>query len=290
MLLETSEGKATKSLIPRCEGLPFRDDNGGDGGATDRQGEKSDIQEIYTRIFDGWVKPLPEHVAAKVRLRKERIARMIATETYLASMGVLLNPPSPPPPPLEIQIGEESQQDVPMSSQSPTLEQEADISSTNANTATTKSPSDLLTSLRKYTDVVNVSRNPPEGLTRVLEQWELGEAPEDFEWTEEGDVKKGKSRAGSRRSGARYKKRGGATDDRHGISMSQGGFGGSQPARFAVSVRGAMQPTQVGAVASSQSAVGTGSQETGTGVAMSQVERGKFGGRKPVKKKRKQGF
>ena len=177
----------------------------------------------------------------------------------------------------------------------------------NTNTRRTGA---VLSTVQKYTPHTNQLPPPTlsSSLSRILDQWPIGEDPDDFEYEADGapapkKVHSKLSRSRSRgKKGREGKESGGDGDAGQRVSM----FSGSQPAMFAV--RAATQPTTPsrelggrGGEWASQTPMALGkrmqdpeknSTTGGLGASMSQVERGKFGGRKgpQVKKKRKQGF
>lgn len=285
----------TKYLIPRCERFPFRSE--ADDAPPTQNPEPQitaaadDIQALYQRLFSGWVAPLPPHIPTKVRLRRERLARMIATETYLSGRGILHHHQEPTTP----GSGESSTPSLPPS---PTPNQPETL------------PTTFL--LHKYTPLLNVLPKPslPSSMTRILEQWDIGEDPDDFEYTADGAPTRRKHHTKSKKHQKAQKGTGGGAGG--GISLSQGlTFGGSQPAQFALSASATQPSTPSGSGAggwggarpmtpartpgrtqspSEKEKRGGGAGGVGMAVSMSQVERGRFGGRKPVKKKRKQGF
>ncbi|KAG0643191.1 RNA polymerase I-specific transcription initiation factor RRN6-like protein [Tuber brumale] len=57
------------------------------------------VQETYDSLKDIYLTPLPKVTNPKVLLRREKLIRALALETYLASIGVHLLPQEPPPPP-----------------------------------------------------------------------------------------------------------------------------------------------------------------------------------------------
>jgi len=281
LLTETNDSKefeGTGNLIPISEGFPFREDDRAD----------IDISSLYNHLFASYVAPLPPETPTRTRLHRERLARMTATELYLASHGILTTPnPTANPGPTTTTTPE------------PTPIPDAQ-----------EEPPPLFTTLQKYTPLTNHPPPPtlPSSLSSILDQWSIGEGPEDFEYEADGAPTPKKAHVESSRSRSRGSKKrgnkesGGEGDPGQRVSM----FSGSQPVMFAVSA--ATQPTTLshglgrsGGWRASQTPMTPGkrtqspeknSTAGGVGVSMSQVERGKFGGRKgpPVKKKRKQGF
>ncbi|KAF8469012.1 RNA polymerase I-specific transcription initiation factor RRN6-like protein [Kalaharituber pfeilii] len=286
VLTSNSDIESSSSLIPPSERYPFGGEDQLDDSNADQQ--ELSIRKLYDRILEGWVKPLPLEVGSKVRLRRERLARMIATEVYLASKGIILMPKAnnavTQPP---------SQSTNPEGPVTP----KPTVVGHDSPSATV--PQDMLKGLRKYTYVINAAKNPTSMMSRILDQWELGEDPNNFEYGAEGQIT-----AKRRHRVPKYKKHRGGPSEMNGLSLSPGSFKGQQPVQFAVSsassqiARPLAQPTQVMTGPSTQVQM-RGSQAVmaspgkksndGSRISMSQVERGKYGGRN-VKKKRKQGF
>lgn len=289
--------KDIKLLVPKFEGFPFYSDGAlwQDGA---QGGEDGNVQSIYQRLFDGWVAPLPSCVPNKVRLRRERLCRMIATEMWLANRGVLLN----------------FDEINPLSQHATLPENGHDISSTQTPSSLPPPsiqppPSqDFITELRQYTPVNNAIQvsSAPSSISRIIDQWVVGEDPGDFEYNAEGQSTTRKSKI--------YRSRHGKppaslpAEDFHGtVSAVQWAsiLSTSQPmmlssGRIRVKserdVEGNMEELEWEDY--NEKGKGRGKEKTkgnGTGV-MSQVERGRFGGRlgprlaKPVKKKRRLGF
>lgn len=207
------------------------------------------ILPLYNKLLETWVTPLPEHTPGNARLRRERLCRMLATETWLSSIGLHLEP---------------STQDLP-----PVPDSQIDQ---------TLLPSEPLLRIRTYANV-GTRIALPEGLQGVLDRWEVGEDPWDYEYVPDeqsgGARKKMKKRGNSNR-----RKRGNeaGTARRSDVESWQNQIA-SQPPAIVVS----SQPPPRGP--------GVGVSQT-EGAAMSQVERGRNGGRPGLaaRKKRKTGF
>ena len=291
LLSETNGSKEFENmgnLIPISEGFPFHEEGaregeeGEDGGRAD-----IDIPSLYNHLFTSYVAPLPPEVPTRVRLHRERLARMIATELYLASHGILTTP-------------------NPTTNPSPTT---TTPDPTPTTTDAQEQPPPLFTTLQKYTPLTNHPPTSalPSSLSRILDQWPLGEDPEDFEYEADGAPTPKRAHSKLARSRFRGKKKRGEKEScgEGDLGRMVSVFSSSQPVMFAVSA--ATQPTTPsrglagsGWGGASQAPMTPGRTQSpeknptagAVGPSMSQVERGKFGGRKgpPVKKKRKQGF
>ncbi|RPB12823.1 hypothetical protein P167DRAFT_564954, partial [Morchella conica CCBAS932] len=54
------------------------------------------IEQTYTHILHSFVTPLPAHTPPRARLRRERLSRALATDLFLATLGVNLQPQPQP--------------------------------------------------------------------------------------------------------------------------------------------------------------------------------------------------
>ncbi|KAF8418512.1 RNA polymerase I-specific transcription-initiation factor-domain-containing protein [Tirmania nivea] len=291
LLSETNVNKdieVTRNLIPISEGFPFRAERvREDGEEEDDDKADNDILSLYNHLFTSYVAPLPPEVPTRVRLHRERLARMIATELYLASHGTLTT--------LNLTINPGPTTTTP--EQTPTLTPDVQ-----------EQPPPLFATLKKYTSLTNhpPPSTLPSSLSRILGQWPIGEDPEDFEYEANGaptpqkartKLSRSRSRGEKGMAGAGWEGKESGCEGDAGRRVSM--FSGSRPVMFAVSA--ATQPTTpsrglygVGGGGVPQTPITpearTQSPEK-MGGSMSQVERGKFGGRKrPPKKRRKQGF
>lgn len=221
------------------------------------------VLPLYNKLLATWVQPLPENTPGKVRLRREQLCRMLATEMWLSSIGLHLEPspedlpPVPPEPPA-----------APIDSVEPVV----------------VPPESLPEPLQRIRTYANVSTRItlPEGLQGVLDKWEVGEDPWEYEYApDEASAVRKKKRSHRRKSSAR---RGDAVrGDVESWSLQQSQMS-SQPPAIAIS----SQPAQR---AAGKAASQVGSSQGGLEVeVMSQVERGKHGGRVAARKKRKTGF
>lgn len=251
-----------KSLIPASadEFFPTHADSEDPVALIEHQPVRISILPLYNKLLQTWVHPLPETTPGKIRLRRERLCRMLATEMWLSSIGLHLepSPESLPPPPKPLPTAEK-------------IENEAE------------SPPEFLPEpLQRIRTYANVSTRItlPERLQSTLDKWEVGEDPWEYEYTpDETGVKKKKRNHHRRRSSAK-KGDGGKRGDVENWSLQVA----SQPPTIAVS---SQPPLKVKGQKVDHSQVGSSQVEV---VVMSQVERGKHGGRVAARKKRKTGF
>lgn len=217
--------------------LPAAADDDFPATTTDTDPPSINIEQTYTQILTSWVTPLPEHTPPRVRLRRERLSRALATDLFLSSVGVNLQPqPQTAPPEPEHLLG-----------------------------------------IRTY---ANVSARValPEGMAGVLGRWVVGEDPDEVEYVPDEEDGAARERRRRRKRLQRKGREGG--DDVGRLrgeveSWSLGAGAGSQPPAVVVAA------TQGGSSQVVSSQVGV----------MSQVERGRHGGRQPVgRKKRRTGF
>lgn len=206
------------------------------------------VQVLYENLVRTRVTPLPETVPGRVRLRRERLCRLVATEVYLASVGVNVKPTpeqlAPPPLP-------------PTSTANP-----------KDGNGSTDEP---LQRIRAYAHI-QTRINLPQELASVLASWKVGEDPDEFEFfvdPEEGVPRYRRDRRKARRERLRQLATSTDIGGAAGVFVGDPGGGGGGPA------------------ASTQ--LQSQNQFQGDfAVVMSQVERGRYGGRK--QKKRKTGF
>lgn len=209
------------------------------------------ILPLYKKLLETWVAPLPEHTPGNARLRRERLCRMLATEAWLSSIGLHLEP---------------STQDLP-----PVSDPQAD------QTLPLLLPEPLLR-IRTYANV-NARIALPEGLHGVLDRWEVGEDPWEYEYVPDEQSGSGarKKKTKKRGSSSTRRKRSDETNSarRSDVESWQNQIASQPPA---IVVSGGGGP-------------GAGSSQA-EGAVMSQVERGRNGGRPGLaaRKKRKTGF
>jgi hypothetical protein len=227
---------------------------------------KLSIQTFYGSLVDTRISPLSDSIPLRVRLHRERLSRLIATEILLSSIGISVKP-SP-------------EQLLPPASQLfPPLNQPADFEP--------KKIVEPLGRIRAYAHV-QTPIQLQEGLASILDSWKIGENPDEFEAFV--DPEEGVPRYRRDRQRARKEK-----EKRRTSGMVPGGLADMLASSQAVApmvledapATQGWGASQLGGWASQ---VAGSSQGFGfSQMPMSQVERGKHGGRKP-KKKRKLGF
>jgi hypothetical protein len=227
------------------------------------------IDSLYNSLFNSRGVPLPESVPNRVRLRRERLARLIAVEVFLASTGVNLKPSekqlAPPKAALPTSLSLSIPTPPPGSSQDPFSSQRSNISWPEL-----EQKNEPLQRIRAYAHVqTRISLS--EGLDRVLDSWKIGEDPEEFEFFV--DPEEGVPRYRRDRKKIRRDKR------QNGIR----GYGGADIPK----VTGSQPPPLGMGIMSSQAAPQSSQINQSQTQVMSQVERGKHGGRK---QKRRTGF
>ncbi|KAF8252355.1 hypothetical protein K440DRAFT_633635 [Wilcoxina mikolae CBS 423.85] len=211
-------------------------------------------QTLYENLINTRVTSLPEPIPGRVRLRRERLSRLIATEVLLASIGVNVKPTT-------------EQLTPPQTSQFAPITPPPDST-------------EPLQRIRAYAHV-QTRTQLPEDLVHVLDSWKVGEDPLEFEFFV--DPEEGVPRYRRDRRKVRKEKQQRLGEMNRAISGDglAGGFGGSQPPML---MGDGLMSSQQQQQQMSQSQ----SQSQGGGMTMSQVEKGKHGGRK--QKKRKTGF
>ncbi|KAL7270512.1 hypothetical protein RUND412_006778 [Rhizina undulata] len=236
-----------------------------------------ELEELYNSLLQIYIHPLPSNVPGKIRLRRERICRIMATEIYLASQGLSLKPH-----PSQIESL------IPLTPPRPSLFPKPLTDSQGQEQISRK---ESIVKLRTYAHVQN-RITLPERFQSVLDTWDVGADPAEYEYVSpDATASDSTRRRRVRKQKGKEKEIGkGKGVDRSGVGDGLSAFGGSQPPRLQVAgeVQQAASQVYVGMVGSSQVPGGEGSQ--GLGVIMSQVERGKFGSRPQVKKKRRTGF
>ncbi|KAA8893934.1 RNA polymerase I-specific transcription initiation factor RRN6-like protein [Sphaerosporella brunnea] len=258
----------THSLLPKCMYGSLLATRSGSTGVS--------IHAIYDELIKTRVAPLPASAPVRIRLQRERLSRHIATELYLASIGISVKPsPEQLEPPasqlLPITPSRKAQQ-FPLQE-----EENGGGFPGSSNNSGNKEP---LQRIRAYAPI-QTRIALPEGIGRVLDSWRIGEDPSEFEFfldSEEGVPRYRKDRR-------KIRKKKELLERLNGPSIAPIGDGipdifGSQP----LVLDEGHPSTQI---FPSQSQGGSQSQGP-QGITMSQVEKGKHGGRK--QKKRKTGF
>lgn len=245
-----------KSLIPSSGDNEFLAGRPGAAGVSERVPVQISILPLYNKLLETWVHPLPENTPGGARLRRERLCRMLATEIWLSSIGVHLEPSPQSLPPAPI-----------MPPPVDTLE---------------PPPECLPEPLQRIRTYANVSTRVtlPEGLQSILDKWEIGGDPRDYEHVPDDQQVMSKKRKSHRR------KRGAVAARRGDVESWQSQVESHPPALVVNS-----QPPLKGSAARGSSQRGPSSSQVEV-VVMSQVERGRHGGR-PVavrRKKRRTGF
>ncbi|KAG0125672.1 RNA polymerase I-specific transcription initiation factor RRN6-like protein [Tuber indicum] len=152
-------------------------------------------QETYDSLKDIYLTPLPNGTNPKILLRREKLIRALALETYLASIGVHLLPQEPPLPPTA----------APGEGQSTPIKESIE-------------------KIRTYANVDSLVTLPP-GMKNVLDAWTLGQDP----W--EPGAGLGVAGAGSEGSSSRRRRRRKSFVETaaKATAVKVVGVGGSQP-------------------------------------------------------------
>lgn len=271
------------------------------------------LSSTYEQLVAKWISPLSPQIPGWVRLAKVDIARRVAADLVLSGQAMRVH-----------DISEEETQDEQVATQpateswdlpvrpsdhsSPMKAKHASQASALPTPSPTGTPSVTTTSahstslaapeLHRLGRFTSFSKPAPavlpRGLRNVLSHWEIGEDLQDYEWMsrskrlamkdEEADEEMNeRDRLRSLRRAERHLRR-----QRKEVAASQAQqlatsqvteiFTGSQPPAM-------KSETQPGALAGSSQTQGPSQK-----VVASQVVPGRFGGRPPAKKKRKQGF
>jgi hypothetical protein len=256
----------THSLLPKCMYGPLLAAPSGPAGIS--------IPALYNNLINTRVASLPINIPARVRLQRERLSRLIATELYLSSIGISVKP-------LPEQLVPPASQLVPIpppseASQKPPSQDGFDWPG-NSSKNTENEP---LQRIRAYAPIQRRVALP-DGIGRVLESWKIGEDPSEFEFFV--DPEEGVPRYRNDRKKIRKQKQLLEQISRGPVALAGDGipgvFGGSQPPSLAKGRAG----TQASHIQSQGQ-----NQNRDQRITMTQIEKGKHGGRK--QKKRKTGF
>ncbi|KAK0846965.1 hypothetical protein LTS02_014663 [Friedmanniomyces endolithicus] len=278
------------------------------------------LTDLYDDMVGKWITPLSVGIPEAVRLAKEHLVRQAAIEVALASrvLGTQASESDIQPATqqsqqtqnLPVRAGPSSIQQPGASSQAtsqlpalPTPSPSATPSVTTTASYSTTSVAPELTRLIRYT-TFSISTAPstlPRSLANVLAHWLPGSDPAAYDWRNtsrhlgEQDVEADEQmteaeRARAQRRAARHLRR----QRREAVASEAATMAGSQALEIVrvgqplglQGMRGESQREVGGREGSSQ---GLGAGDGGTGAA-SQVVPGRFGGRPPARKKRKQGF
>lgn len=124
------------------------------------------IQALYDNLVSTRVTPLHTNIPPQVRLHRERLSRLVATELYLASIGISLKPTPEQllPPPSQMHCSNGPSQSSPWTSDSGEVRE-----------------TEHLQRIRAYAHA-HTRVTLPEGIGRVLDGWKVSENPEESEF------------------------------------------------------------------------------------------------------------
>jgi RNA polymerase I-specific transcription initiation factor RRN6 len=314
---------STRIVLRSIEGAPLP-------GLLSKNHPAGIFAPTYDAIVSDWITPLHNKVPGRVRLAKQQLARRLAAELTLASHILRIEDiEEHPERQQDANPTKESQSwDLPMhlassqvqnpfasqlksQSQSvlPTPSPTGTPSVTTASSRATTLFSAEISNLSKFTTFTKSTPSAlPRSLSKLLSHWTPGTDPASYDWvatsrsisqrTREEDADSQlteKQRARAHRKAERYIRR-----QRKEAEASQAQMlASSQMPELAVSASQPQMPSARKHAAASQGRQGppppafggmlSSSQHMGPGAA-SQAVPGRFGGRPPVKKKRKQGF
>lgn len=284
-----------------------------------RSAPDQDLETLYSTMIRDWITSLPTSIPGRVRLAKDQLLRRVAAEVALASHIIRPEPVQPAteepsqqsqqtwelpvrggPSQLQTIItasqGQSSQQSL-LPTPSPSATPSITTASSHPSTFTTPEISRLST----YTTFSKPPPPPlPRSLNNILSHWIIGTDPYTYDYRsaskhiaqreEEADEAQmtEKERARVRRRAERHIRRQRREEaERRAVEVA------SSQALEIMNSASASQP-QLRVVQAERQPVGAESSQglhaLGGGVAASQVVPGRFGGRPPAKKKRKQGF
>ncbi|KAF2767992.1 hypothetical protein EJ03DRAFT_383651 [Teratosphaeria nubilosa] len=294
------------------------------GPLTEPGMESPSLMDIYNRMVDDWITPLPRHVPGRVRLAKEQLVRRAAAEVALASR-IIRTEDVPEPVPTEEQapqpfdlpviggLSDSSQhlissQSLPESSQSNTLPTPSVTPSVATGTSySTTFGAPEVSRLSKYTTFSEPApAGLPRSLNRVLSHWDVGTDPAEYDWLRStrqisrrqdaedmeqviDEREREKLRRKAERLLRRQRREAEASEAARLASSQAPQLASFSRPRSRSQSRPLSQGLGGGTATQMQSQlVAQSSQSLGMPSA-SQVVPGRFGGR-PAKKKRKQGF
>jgi RNA polymerase I-specific transcription initiation factor RRN6 len=256
------------------------------------------LLNIYDSLIELWISSLPSGTPGVLRLQKEKIARQVAADVYLASIGVSVGPAASPSEisidenepgtlrlPVRSRKGKEKVTDVSKSSQIPMLPPSSQITSRPLSQSSVASgvpnPSSredpASERLRAYT-TLRPQPVLPTSMSTMLMHWMPGTDPNTYSWTATNRVLEvlteteddtGVEKARHQRRQDRLKRqRAAMLESTAAAEQSPTRLWGSQP-----------PAVRVAKLLSSQATV----EER---IPMTQVERGPFGGREDERKRK----
>ena len=291
-------------------------------------GYLNSLSSVHQALVENWITPLSDNIPDVIRMSKERLARRIAAEVFLARQVVRLEKPergqqsqsqsqsqaqpwdlpdrpgaspSPSRAPPSLCLNASSQL-PPSSLPTPSASAAAStLTGSSSHPSTFSAPE--ITRLNRYTTFSTPAPPPlPRALNRVLSHWGPGADPATYDWRgtsrqlsrhDEQDLgaeeMTEKERRRLRRRTERYVRR-----QRREAEESQRARVLSSQAPEIVSASQPPPALGVGrpvAADSQRDAIAGSSQSFGLSqVAVSQVLSGRHGGRRPARKKRRSGF
>lgn len=281
--------------------------------------EDSTVSTLYDTMLQSWVAPLPPDVPIRVRQRKERLARRIATEVMLASTRIRMQDTQALDQPYQLRPSQDSGVSLPIlpsrpapgsparpsqvlfrQSSLPTLSQLQ--SSPLPPFSTPSTPMNPLDHLRTHLNIREEGTVGPTNLSssvnQVLAHWQPGTDPNAYDWalTEQARYSKNledlsqKNTEKARKKKERRAKKQMREDDLMRSQPSSQPFVFRQPAAVIRSSPGPAlaSSSQVPSQPSTQPRFqDTGFQSQAGVQPQSQIEPGRFGGRLDKKKKKK---
>lgn len=278
----------------------------------------------YDEIVTNWISSLSKAVPGRVRLAKEQLARRLAAEITLANHVFHAEDTEEP---IEMKqearpVSQSQSWDLPMrgadysqpsqlASQSalPTPSPTGTPSVTTNSSRTSAFSSAEIARLRKYTTFTKPAPSSSRSVNKLLSHWTLGSDPESYDWlatsrqinrqTEEEEAESQlteKERARLHRKAERHirrQRKEAAASQQQQLASSQMPelvVSASQPPARPAAAKGYGQATPSRPGAANVGGMLGSSQSAATPGAASQAVAGRFGGRPPAKKKRKQGF
>lgn len=275
------------------------------------------LVSVYDSIVSHWLTPLSQQIPGRVRLAKEQLARRIAADVVLSSYCIrqvestdsnhLVSVPSMAQDTDGQRPPGASASSQPISSfptPSPTATPSLTSGSLSNHPFSLTSPEH--SRLSRYTTFTGMAKPPsvlPKSLSSALAHWKLGEDPANYDWLAvkhaqdleaEYDEQEltAKERARLKRRAERHlerQRKESATAASHGLASSQAPViaSASQPVPGDRGLDGGMSQPLVLLGSRSQPRDQNQKQSPSQLGLASQIEPGRFGGRLPVKKKRR---